>query len=349
MNIIKYLLCLLKARFTILSYEDFGALCQGVDKQHSKIAGFALKIYLSCHAPTDGEVDRICVGSDELKLLYLRSIRPERRLSDYEQLSLVRYIPIGGRYRFPSALREPALKELFEKATPQKVGDYARSFALPSDYELRLIELCRTEEPTHFSLNTYKKALQCYLVLCKGRKLLTPDVQLSILALDDEKMASDMIGNCNLSENILFLPVQKILAEQGSFKVLQELLFRSYITSEELSQKILQRFPSLKWAYEISRLRKPLRRMEKELEQFWGVEAPTPDEMRFIEKYFEKNIQDDERHELFVRHKVKPLIATATPYFCAWVAREFPELGETAYQRVRNIAEFYRDIYKRKK
>ena len=351
MNIIKYLLCWLKALFTVLPYEDFIFLCDGVDKENSKIAEYALKAHLSRLEPDKSVMERICAGSPELKLDYLQSIRPNRRVSDYEQLCMVRHIPIGGRYCFPSPLREPALNELFERSSAQKLGDYAARFALPADYELRLIDLCHKEKNPHLGLNTYRRALHRYLAYsyCKRNILASPAAQLAVLALDNEMIALDMVRNCTFAKNILFLPVQEILVEQGTFATLQELLFHSFIDSDELAEKMLQRFPQLKWMFEISRLRKPLYRIENELDTFWGIQAPSLDEMHFIEEIIKSAPLDAEQQKMFVQHKVKPLLDMATPYFCAWVAYKFPELGEQAYQQVRKFAEHCRDLHKKKK
>ena len=350
MKIIKFLLCWFKAHFCTLGLDDFNALCDDFEcSKHHIISQLALKKYFAVHMPFKQELDRIYAGNFDLRWLYLKSISPKRRLSDDEQYFLVCDMPTGGSFRFPSALRAPALKMLFERASPQKIGDYAEDFVLPTDYELRLIELCRKEKDHKVKfLNSFRRALMRYLRHAEGYKLMTPEVQMAVLALDDEEVTIAMIENCNLTTNILFMPVLKILVEQGSLNALKKLLSRSFIRSDELAQKMLQRFPQLKRAYDISCLRRPLYKLEKESKQFWGTEAPTMDEHQFIIHAIEADAEKKNR-EAFVANHLLPRLASAgtTPYFCAWCADTFPETGEQAYQKMRQIAKMYRDRYKK--
>ena len=347
MKIIKYLICWIKARYELLSSADFCALCHAYEIEHSKIAEYALKTHFSRHVPEKDELDRIYRGSYELRWLYLHNIRRGRRLTDEEQHLMVTSMPIGGSNAFPSALREPALRELFEVGRVQKIGEYTRDFALPPDYELRLIERFRTEDKADY-LNSYRRALNHYLLFAKGAKLTTPDVQLAILALNDEEMTVAMVENCNMTENILFVPTLRVLAEEGSLKALQKLLFNSFVESDELASIMLERFPQLKRIYDMSCLRRPLYKLEREAGQFWGTVAPNVDEYQLIIQSIETDAKHTKREE-FVRDCLLPMMARpkTTAYFCAWCADNFPEISEQAYQRVRKIAKFYRDCYKK--
>lgn len=347
MKIIKYLICWIKARYVRLSSADFCALCHAYEVEHSKIAEYALKTYFSHHVPKSDELDRIYKGNYELRWLYLKNIRHGRRLTDEEQHLMVTSMPIGGTYAFPSALREPALKELFELGQAHKIAEYVRDFALPPDYELRLIERCRTENKPDY-LNSYHRALSHYLQFAKGAKLTTPDVQLAVLALNDEEITVAMVENCTMAENILFVPTLRVLAEEGSLKALQKLLFNSFIESDELADKIIERFPQLKRIYDMSCLRRPLYKLEREVGQFWGTVAPNVDEYQLIIQSIETDAKHTKREE-FIRDSLLPMMARpkTTAYFCAWCADNFPEVSEQAYQRLRKIAKFYRDCYKR--
>lgn len=356
-KIIKYLLCWLKAGYFGLSYDEFCALCEEFEKgqcsAHKKecrfwIAQHALKKYLRAHTPAKSEIDRIYAGSFELRWLYLESIPRGRQLPDYEQHMLVCKMPTGGPYRFPSALGDKALDELFSSAQAKKIGDYVQDFVLPPSYEMRLIELCHQEKGEQKDwFNSYRRVLLCYLNSKNDYKLIMPDAQLFVLALDDEELAVAMVGNCRLANNFLFAPTLEILVEQGSLKTLQTLFFNSYIESDELADKILERFPQLQEAYNISRLRRPLYKLEREVGEFLGTEAPSMKEHQFILRCIEADIDEEKRKE-FVDDQVLPMLALprTTPYFCAWCAYNFPETGKSAYQRVRQIAKAYRNKYK---
>ena len=348
MKIIKYFICWIKARYVLLSSADFCALCDAFESEpHSKIAEYALKTYFSRHVPEKSELDRIYAGKYELRWLYLQNIQRGRRLTDCEQHLMVTSMPVGGTYAFPSALREPALKELFDSGNAHKIGEYTRAFALPRNYELRLIELCRTEEDADY-LNSYHRALSHYLRFAKGEKLTAPDVQLAVLALNDEEMTVAMVENCTMAENILFVPTLRVLAEEGSLKALQKLFFNTYVESDELAQIMLERFPQLKRIYDMSCLRRPLYKLEREAGKFWGTVAPNMDEYQFIIWVIKTDVHNSKRSE-FIRDSLLPMLEQpkATAYFCAWCADNFPEVSEQAYQRLRKIAKFYRDCYKR--
>jgi len=342
MNIIYIIWCCLKVRAVGLSTKEFIALCDCFDHE-SNLAKYALKVYFGYYTPNKEQLERVRIGSDELKLLYCDNIRHGRRLAAYEQDFLVsRDLPINRFSRYPSALDTVHQNMLFEKSAIGKLTAYVRSFILSPDLEHRLVAMCENEDNTVPFANSYRMVLSTYLSSPSRRcnKFQTPAVQLSLLALNDEGLVMELVRNCTMDSNVLFVPTIQQIAESGSRMVIEELLFRTYIDSEYFSQVVLKRFPELRWTYEISRLRKPLRRLEREI-GFFGVEAPSKSENDFILYSIEAD-KDDVR-------KVIPeaLLRDVTPYFCAWVANEFPEYAESAYRKLRKIAEKYREKYKK--
>ena len=340
MNIIYRVWCCLKVRAVGLSTKELLALCDCFERE-SKLAEYALKVYFSYYTPDKEHLKRVREGADKLKLLYYNNIRRGRKLAAYEQDFLVsRYLPINRFSRYPSALDNAHLNMLFEKSAIGKLTAYVRSFTLSPDLEHRLVAMCENEDNTVPFVDSYRMVLSTYLSSMCHNKFQTPAVQLSLLALNDEELIVELIRNCTMDNNILFVPTVKQIAESCSRKVIEELLFRTYIDSEYFSQVIQKRFPDLRWIYEIARLRKPLRKLEREI-GFIGVEAPSKEESDFIFYSIEAD-KDDVRKAI-----PQILLRDVTPYFCAWVANEFPEYTESAYRKVRKIAEKYREKYKK--
>lgn len=350
MSIIKIIKCWLMICLNSISYDDFRALCAEYDRKKSKLAEKTLKMFFALwREPSDTAVDIVYAGSDDLKLLYFQNIRRGRRLTPYEQKKLVRAMPIDRFSRFPARLDKQYLSQLLEKANKQKFAAYVDSFSLPSELESRLIELCVQEGEEKYFWNSYRYVLLRYLRSSVKNKLQTPDVQLAVLALADEDLTMALVGSCNMRENYLFVSTQQYLAENAGRKVLSSLLLHTYVASEELSKKILRRFDDLRWMVEISRLRRPLRKLEIDSKRFLGVEAPSHQEAQFICQTIEKNVKREKREE-FVHDVLAPALrrCDVTPYFCAWAADEFPEVSEQAYRNVRATAERLLKHYKKR-
>ena len=350
MSIIKIIKCWLMICLNSISYDDFCALCAMYDRKKSKLAKKTLKMCFALwKEPSNAMVDVIYAGSDELKSLYFQNIRQGRKLTPHEQKMLVNAMPIDRFSRFPARLDRPYLLQLLEKANRQKLAAYVDSFNLPSELESRLIELCVQEGEEKYFWNSYRYVLLRYLRSSVRNKLQTPDVQLAVLALDDENLTLALISNCDMQKNYLFVSTLKYLADNASRKVLSSLLLHTYITSDELSKKILYRFSDLRWMSEISRLRRPLRKLELDTKCFLGVEAPSYQETQFICQTIEKNVKREKREE-FVHDVLVPALhhRDVTPYFCAWAADEFPEASEQAYRNVRATAEQLLKRYKKR-
>ncbi len=345
MNIIKLLMCRIKVRAVGLGMEDFIALCEMFDCKKSKLAAGTLRSFFGSHTPDENQLSRVYGGSDDLMELYLNSIKRNRRLTEYEQKGLIERMPMSRFSRFPSALDKKYLERLFEKDKLSKLIAYVRDFILPPDLEHRLIDAYANEGEIKAFDSSYRMALNTYLLSAQKNKFQTPAVQLSLLALNNEDMLLNLLENCSMDNNILFIPTMKQLVESGSKNVLNKLLLHTFVASDESYRRILERFPDLRWAAEISRLRKPLRKLEREAGDFWGVLAPSMREYKFIMKTVESD-------DLLEAHYVVPKMLAeedVTPYFCAWVASEYPEHAQTAYRVMRKTAEKYRDRYKKSK
>lgn len=347
MTIIEMLICWFKARFSDLTDKEFCALCKTYKLTSTPLERNVLQTYFRRHTPSNSRINAICEGSWALKQIYMLSIPRNRALTPYEQHCMVFFMPVGGPYHFPSPLDTVALKELFETARPYKIAAYARDFVLPEQFEARLIELCRKESPKRFPLNSYQGAMLYYLSFNHGKRLVAPNLQQAVLNLGDEKLSKALINACSFDTCVLSDEAINTLIAAKDEKLLSELLFKSYVASPETVQKLLSTCPQLKWQYEISKLRKPLRQLEKAADQFLGIEAPTMSEHQFILHCIDTSAQTEDREE-FVNYKLLPKLknSAGSPYFCAWAAHNFPETAEKAYQCVRTTAEYLHKHYK---
>ena len=350
MTIIEKFVCWYKARFSQLTDKEFIALRNAYKPKETPLIGRILATYFHRHAPRDSEMNIICEGNWAFKQLYALNTPRGRKLSKYEQHCWVFFITTGGPYRFPSALDEPALTELFDCTRPGKVTSYVRDFALPEKFEMRLLELCRTEKKKPFPLNSYRRAMSNYLSFCREKRLTAPAAQKALLALNDKELTEDLLKCCTLENCILADEVIAELIASRNEDALSLLLFQSYVADNDLAQKMLEAFPQLKWQYEISKLRKPMRKLEKDTKQFFGIEAPTTSEFQLILGYAGIKKDDEDRQEAFIKIRLLPKLKSkaSSPYFCAWAAYNFPDTAEKAYQSVRSTAEYMRGHFKPK-
>lgn len=349
MTIIEKLVCWYKARFSQLSDKEFTALRDAYKLASTPFIERILATYFRHHIPKNSEVNIICEGNYSFQQLYVLNTPRGRKLSEYEQHCWVYFMPLGGPYRFPSALDEPALTELLDSGAPCKIAAYVRDFALPEKFELRLLELCKKEEKKRFPLNTYHSAVFNYLTFCRESRMTSPTSQRALLAINDEKLTEALMKLSSLDNCLLAGEVIADLIADRNKAALSLLLFKSYVADKDLVQKMLEAFPQLKWQYEISKLRRPMRKLEKDTGEFFGIEAPTALEQKLILGYLGIRKDDDERRGIFIRIRVLPrLKSTAgSPYFCAWAAYNFPETSEKAYQSVRSAAEYLRSRFKK--
>lgn len=341
MTIIKKLVYWFKARFMQLTDEEFIALRDAYKLARPPQIEKILTTYFHCHVPRDTEVNIICKGDLFFKQLYVKSTPCGRKLSPYEQHCWVFFMPLGRLYRFPSPLDEPALTELLNYASPCKIATYIRDFALPEKFERRLLKLCREEKNKKIVLNTYHSALYDYLAFCPENHMVTPEIQKALLELGNKELLKAILKNCSFDNCILADEVIAELIKSHDEATLSLLLFKSYIANKELAQKMLEVFPQLKWQYEISKLRKPMRKLEKDAGEFFGIEAPTISESVLIIHYEEVE-RDHAQQKVFFRVKILPRLKSkdCSPYLCAWSTYNFPETGEKAYQSVRSTAEY---------
>ena len=348
MTIIKKLVCWYKAYFTQLTEKEFIALRNAYKLGTTPLIERILATYFRRHAPSDAEVNIICEGHWYFKQLYVENTPRGRKLSEYEQHCWVFFMPLGGSNRFPSELDEPALNELFNYVPPNKIAIYVRDFALPEKFEWRLLELCQKEgTKKKFLPATYHGALYNYLTFCPANRMAAPKIQKALLMLGDKGLLTALINSSSLDNCSLADEVISELIESRDEASLSLLLFKSYIADKGLANKMLEVFPQLKWQYEISKLRKPMRKLEKDTGQFFGIETPTTSEYMLITHYEEAE-KDYDQQEIFVQVKLLPKLKhmASSPYLCAWSAYNFPEISEKAYQSVRATAEYLHKRFK---
>ena len=346
MNIIKKLLCWYKARFTDLTDKEFSSLRNSYRLASTPLVQQILQTYFRYHQLSDSKINLICEGSWMFRQLYMLNIRRGRPLTAYEQNCMVHFMPLGGPYRFPSPLDLPALDTLFADRRPYKIAAYVRDFSVPPQFELQLLDLCQAEQRRKFPLNTYRGALLSYLHLCKEPRFRTTASQKALLALKDAKLTEALIECGTYPDCILTDEVIELLIADKDFETLDLILFHSSIDSAELIPKMLRACPALKWQAEISKLRKPMYRLEQDTCQFLGITAPTMAEFKLILESLDADNRND-RYNTFVQNKIVPLLknTASSPYFCAWAAHNFPEVAEKAYLSVRATAECLRKRY----
>lgn len=349
-KIIKFL-NLFKARFGTFTEEEFNALCAEFSTNLSGFFGNknqdsrdVLSVFFHYRTPTLSELKIVYTYGDELKWLYLESISQKRKLTAYEQTYMAAFMNFGPVFRFPQQLGEEALERLFGAGDINRIATYVRDFALPERYELELIRRC-AQEPCNiqrqFGKCNYRYALELYLSNTMAEKCCSDKVQDELLTVADESLWEKLCATQSMTENVLERNTIRELIAHGYGKALKALLMHSFVPTAELQRYLLASFPALKWELEISKVRHALRKLELETGHYWGVEAPSIEEMHLI-----TSDTESENTEFMVRQRIKS--GTATPYFCAWGANKCPQLGEKAYACLRAFAESCKKRYEKK-
>ena len=346
MGIIRFICYLFKARFGTFTDKEFEALCKeysshcGLFGKKKNAVGLFLSIFFAHNVPTHQQLAILYDCSNELKWLYLRKISKKRRLSADEQMHMASAMPLGSVHRCPHRLSYAAVKCLFSRKDIDCIVSYVRDFELPEHYELELIERYSAQKGSQeaFFDHDYRFALKEYLSASTHKKCRTVRVQKRLLEVGDEELLTGLCVSQSLDENILFAETMRDLVKRGYEKAFDTLLFKSFIVDGKLQSNLYSAFPKLRWKLEISKVRRALYVLEKRNKQQWFVDAPCMKELEIIEK---SEVINDQL--AFIAHMVLPRLkdGSATPYFCAWVADEYPHLGENAYKCLRRFAEKY--------
>ena len=349
MNIFKFLISLYKARFGTFTNDEFRSLCvlysnvNGLfSHDRKKSVSAVLSVFFSHRTPTLGQLNAV-YGSGDVRYLYLRNISPKRQLTPEEEQYFATLMDFGPVFRFPRKLGDVAVNLLFESGDIRRIAKYVSDYALSEKFELELIERYEMQKPyaspNNYSKPDYAYALKQYLSQCKQPKCQTACVQKKLLTLCDDEMLEGLCASQNMCENALDDVSIRELITKGYKKSLRALLMHSFIKSVELQRYLLNTLPELKWELEISKVRHALCPLEKETQEFWGIEAPNFTEYKIIEDSITADDQVDRIIEGVVQSRISKGIAT--PYFCAWASGEYPYLGESAYMCVRSFAEKY--------
>jgi len=348
MGIIKFIRNLFKARFGTFTDEEFEALCKeysryggGLFDKQAKPVKLFLSIFFAHNVPTHQQLTILydCSGND-LKWLYLSKISKKRLLTADEQMHMASDMPFNSVYRCPQRLCDEAVACLFADNDADSVVSYVRDFELPECHELELMERYsaqKADQEADFD-HDYRYVLKEYLSSSAHKKCRTLRVQKRLLEVGDEELWTGLCNSQSMAENALFSETMRSLAELGYEKAFDALLHNSFIADRKLQSKVYSAFSKLRWKLEISKVRRALYALEKKNEQQWFVDAPSMEELEIIEK---SEITNDQLS--FIGHKVLPRLKndTATPYFCAWAADEYPHLGESAYKCIRRFAQKY--------
>ena len=338
---------LYKARFGAFTDTEFDELCKAYDtggmyrvSPEKRNAECVLKTFFANKTPSSEQLKIIYGCDDTLKWLYLASISKKRRLSNDEQLYMAEFMEFGPVFRFPQELNEAALERLFESDNTRRISTYVRSFSLPEHYELELINRYALQksngESETWQKGGYGRALELYLESTVSKKCVSANVQNKLLEVADEKMWAKLCSSQSMTVNVLEKNTIRELIAKNYTEAVRELLAHSFIPTRELQRYLLCAMPQFKWELEISKVRHALRKMELETGKFWGVEAPDFYEMKLIDV----SILNDDKAD-YAEYSVRPRLTSgfATPYFCAWAANFYSELGEDAYICLRNFAE----------
>ena len=350
MGIIKFIWNLFKARFGTFTDEEFEALCKeysryggGLFDKHVKPTKLFLSIFFAHNVPTSRQLTILydCSGND-LKWLYLSKISKKRLLTADEQMRMASDMPFDSVYRCPQRLCDEAVVCLFagNDTDTDSLVSYVRDFELPERYELELIERYSTQKASQEADfdHDYRYVLNEYLSSLAHKKCRTLRVQKRLLEVGDEELLMGLCNSQSLAENALFSEIMRSLAELGYERAFDALLHNSFIADRKLQSKVYSAFPKLRWKLEISKVRRALYVLEKKNEQQWFVDAPSMKELEIIQT---GEVTNDQL--VFIAHMVLPRLKddTATPYFCAWAADEYPHLGESAYKCIRRFAQKY--------
>lgn len=341
---------LFKARYGTFTEEEFGNLCKvygnvnGLfDRNRRKDVEKVLKVFLAYHTPTSTQLNELYGYGDTLRWLYLEAIPDNRALTDDEQMYLAGLMEFGPTHHFPQAINNRALVHLFGSGNVKRIAAYAKDFTLPERFELEIIERYGKQKPYcnrhRFGKCDYQDVLKAYLSSYAHPKCQSEEVQNKLLeVVDDEDMWVALCSNQNMDDNVLSEHTIRELIDRKYRKALRALLMHSFIPSADLRSHLLAKLPKLKWELEISKIRRALRKLEKQTNVFWGVEAPNYKEAKIIEECLTAANQ-----LAYIEQNVLTRLSSgrATPYFCAWATDEYPHLGEDAYKCLRGFAENY--------
>lgn len=348
MNRISMLFYLLKARFATFAEEEFDALCKEYSENASGLSSdkqlpvkSVLITYFRNHTPSSNELNVVYRHSDELKWLYLGNISKKRGLTNDEQLYMASFMNFGSVFRFPQSLNDEALKLLFSTGDVRRISAYVRDFALPESYELELIKRYAAQKP-HLDRKQvfncdYRFALRQYLENRKPEVCKSPKVQNELMKVADGAVWEKLCACQSMTDNVLAVETIRELIAKGYRNAMRALLLHSFIPTAELQRYLLSAFPALRWELEISKLRYALRKLEIETDDYWGVEAPSMEEMKLMEKIE----LSEETSKSIVKIVCKKIAYSdqITPYFCAWIVNECPAIGEEVYNHLRKFAE----------
>lgn len=346
MQIIKNFINLFKARFGAFTDEQFDALCKECDeydtldaKKHQNVAR-VLKMFFAHNVPNSCQLKAIYGNGENLKWLYLKSLSAKRVLTEEEQMYLATKMIFGLVFHFPQPLGDKALTALFERGNEYSMYAYIRDFALPEQFELKLIQLYAKHQTPDVlenkATNPYRFVLNRYLSSSIYARRLLAKVQAELLEkVWDEDLWVTLCSAQGMRENILLDKTIYELILRKYHRALKALLFHSFISSVELQRYLYREMPELKWILEISKVRHILCKMESQTRTPLGVELPNPGENGIIKQY-----EGTDYKQTFVKSQtsIKLRMQTATPYFCAWAADKYSDFGETAYDCVRKFA-----------
>ncbi len=340
MNIIKRIYLWWKALRDDLTDAQFVQLCEACAEDMTGAEASVMSTYLSHNVPTRDRIRYLYINGEGLSRMYLETLY-KRDVTEQEQYYLVNFMKWQPDDTWPCELSVPNINELFDTEMPSKIARYAAKYRLPEKYEIKLLERCAREDAEDKKdKNSYYQVLNTY-VLCGDlrRKFRSKDSQRALLALNDDKVFRRIIRLCTIDENYIHPRVIDRMLKEGKDNLLRLIFRESYIDSAEQRDAIVAKFLSLKHIATISAIRKEIRKIEQQTGQYFGAAFPKAEEAEYILRSCQYDLSNVQGKQAFIE-ALKPLLqASPSPHLCAWAAYHFPELGDLACQKTRQLGE----------
>lgn len=364
MNTIKKFYYLWKAGHGSLELKLFEAMCKQFehnchsvyDKGGNDVRQILRKFFTK-NQLHDKYLAAVYENGTYLRHFYLQTLLSVRReLSNEELAMMVERMDFSSLDRFPQKLDEQNLSKMFAKANKACICAYVRSYALPDKYEMRLIELAGLTGTNAVSTpqqgrkeKSWLDVLRRYIERAPLPICTSYPPQEAMIAIGDEKLFVTWCNRFDSYNSPLSEDTVKALIDKHWTSALRTLLLRSFISHENLHGYLLKRHPQLRYELEFSNLRHELRMMEQVRKADYYTDEPTEMDDRLICRMLDGDLSGADDVDDFIDHYIEPRLHTSnflafgcSPYLCAVVLRQRPDLGELVVNYMRGYVDYCR-------
>ena len=340
MNIIKRIRLWWQARRGSLTDAQFVQLCEACAEDMTGAEASIMSNYLRFNVPTRERIRHLYINGEGLSRMYLQFLYT-RDVTEQEQYHLVNFMKWQEGDTWPCALSVANIEELFDTEMPYKIAMYAAQYKLPEKYEIMLLERCaREDSEERKEKNSYYHVLQTY-VMCGDvrQKFRSKASQRALLAFNDDKIFKRIIRLCTIDENSIHPEVIDDMLQGEKVSLLRLMLRESYIDSAVRRDAIAAKFLSLKPMVTISTIRKEIRKIEQQTGKYFGASHPSAEEAEYVLQSSRYDLSNAKGRQAFIEALTPLLQGNPSPHLCAWAVYHFPEFGDLACQKVRQLGE----------